>query len=39
MGEEIPAKMVRPSWATSLVLPCISFAARTTLPPKAAPIA
>src|SRR3970282_796223 len=29
--------MVRPSWRTSEVLPCMSFGARTTLPPKAWP--
>ena len=31
--------MVRPSWRISLVLPCISLAARTTLPPNAWPSA
>ena len=34
----MPLKIVLPSCSTSLVLPCISFGARTTLPPNAAPI-
>ena len=33
-----PAKIVRPSWTTGEVLPCIRRDARTTLPPKASPI-
>ena len=38
-GEGIPAKDVLPSCSTWLVLPCIRLCARTTLPPKAAPMA
>ena len=37
VGEATPANSVRPSWWISEVLPCISLAARTTLPPKACP--
>ena len=38
-GDSNPRKMVLPSCSTTLVLPCISFRARTTSPPKAAAMA